>query len=224
MGILTFVYAVLATAWIYLSRIRSADVEQRKLMDTAYANYVRWKLMINEYEDVLKAGGDINGDFKVLLQHRFDTGGSAMRRLDMALNYDPNSGAATRVKQRGKFAITQRELHELLEAASQATEDVSVLLDGITQEQMHRDLKLQHALLQQIAQKVGVSEEATAEMRQLIEDTPEGAPIAALLPSTFDSDVEVRDTELTDETARVEQASSSYSSNEKAEALHKADV
>jgi hypothetical protein len=51
MGILTFVYAVLATLWLYVSRIRSADAEQKKLMDTAYASYVRWKLMINEYED-----------------------------------------------------------------------------------------------------------------------------------------------------------------------------
>lgn len=47
--------------------------------------------------------------------------------------------------------------------------------------QMHRDLKLQHALLQQIAQKVGITEEATAEMRELVEAAPEGAPIAALL-------------------------------------------
>ena len=47
MGILTFAYAILATEWIYVSRIRSADAEQRKLMDTAYANYVRWKTMIN---------------------------------------------------------------------------------------------------------------------------------------------------------------------------------
>jgi hypothetical protein len=69
-----------------------------------------------------------------LLQHRFDTGGEAMRRLDMALDYDPSSGVARRTKQRGKFAITQRELHELLLAASHATDDVSVLLDGITQE------------------------------------------------------------------------------------------
>jgi hypothetical protein len=134
MGILTFVYAVLATIWIYISRIKSADTEQRKLLDTAYANYVRWKLMINEYEDLLKAGGEINGDFKILLQHRFDTGGEAMRRLDMALDYDPSSGVARRTKQRGKFAITQRELHELLLAASHATDDVSILLDGITQE------------------------------------------------------------------------------------------
>ena len=133
-GILTFVYAVLATIWIYVSRIRSADAEQRKLLDTAYANYVRWKLMINEYEDVLKGGGEINGDIKLLMQHRFDTGGEAMRRLDMALDYDPSSGVARRTRQRGKFAITQRELHELLVASTHATEDVSVLLDNITQE------------------------------------------------------------------------------------------
>lgn len=134
MGILTFVYAVLATIWIYVSRIRSADAEQRKLLDTAYANYVRWKLMINEYEDVLKAGGEISGDFKILLQHRFETGGEAMTRLNMALNYEPSSGVTTRTRQKGKFVITQRELHELLLSASHATDDVSVLLDGITQE------------------------------------------------------------------------------------------
>lgn len=181
MGILTFVYAVLATAWIYVSRIRSADAEQRKLLDTAYANYVRWKLMINEYEDVVKAGGDIAGDFKILLRHRFDTGGEAMRRLDLALDYDPSSGVARRARQKGKFALTQRELNELLVAASHATDDVSVLLDGITQEQMHRNLRLQYALLQQVAQKVGVTEEATAELRQLVEEAPEGAPVAALM-------------------------------------------
>jgi hypothetical protein len=134
MGILTFVYAVLATLWIYLSRIRSADAEQRKLLDTAYANYVRWKLMINEYEDVLKAGGEIGGDFQILLRHRFETGGEAMRRLNMALDYDPDHGRAKRTRQKGKFVLTQRELHELLVAASHATDDVSVLLDGITQE------------------------------------------------------------------------------------------
>ena len=134
MGILTFVYAVLATVWIYVSRIRSADVEQRKLLNTAYATYVRWKLMINEYEDVQKAGGEISGDFRLLLQHRFDTGGEAMRRLDMALDYDPSHGVAKRTRQKGKFVLTQKELHELLEAALHATDDVSVLLDGITQE------------------------------------------------------------------------------------------
>jgi hypothetical protein len=46
---------------------------------------------------------------------------------------------------------------------------------------MHRDLKLQHALLQQVALTVGVTEEATADMRRLVDQTPEGAPIAALL-------------------------------------------
>ena len=46
---------------------------------------------------------------------------------------------------------------------------------------MHRDLKLQHALLQQIASKIGVTEEATEEMRKLVDEAPEGAPIAALL-------------------------------------------
>ena len=48
---------------------------------------------------------------------------------------------------------------------------------------MHRELKLQHALLQQIAQKVGVSSEATTDMRKLVEEAPEGAPVAALLPT-----------------------------------------
>jgi len=134
MGILTFVYAVLATAWVYILRIRSADVEQRKLMDTAYANYIRWKLMINEYEDVVRAGGEVSGDFKNLLQHRFNTGGEAMRRLDLALDYDPNSGVARRTRQRGKFVLSQRELHELLSATNNATHEVSVLLDSITQE------------------------------------------------------------------------------------------
>ena len=134
MGILTFVYAVLATVWVYISRIRTADVEQKKLIDTAYANYVRWKLMINEYEDVLKAGGGVDGDISELLQHRFTTGGEAMQKLDMALNYDPDSGAARRTRQKGKFVLSQRELHELLLAASNATHEVCVLLDGITQE------------------------------------------------------------------------------------------
>ena len=134
MGILTFVYAVLATVWLYVSRIKSADAEQRKLMDTAYANYVRWKLMINEYEDVLKAGGRVGGDFENLLKHRFTSGGDTMHRLNMALEYDPNSGVAARHKQKGKFVLAQRELHELLEASNNATHEVSVLLDGITQE------------------------------------------------------------------------------------------
>lgn len=134
MGILTFAYAVLATIWVYISRIRSADAEQRKLMDTAYANYVRWKLMINEYEDVLKAGGDVSGDFKELLQHRFQSGGEAMQRLDLALDYDLDGGTVKRTRQKGKFVLGHRELHELLLAAGNATEEVSVLLDGITQE------------------------------------------------------------------------------------------
>ena len=46
---------------------------------------------------------------------------------------------------------------------------------------MHRDLKLQHALLQQVAAKVGVTEEATKEMRKVVEEAPEGAPVAVLL-------------------------------------------
>ena len=46
---------------------------------------------------------------------------------------------------------------------------------------MHRELKLQHALLQQIAHRIGVSEEATEEVRKLVEEAPEGAPVAALL-------------------------------------------
>jgi len=223
MGILTFVYAVLATIWIYVSRVRSADAEQRKLLDTAYANYVRWKLMINEYEDVLKAGGNITGDFKILLQHRFETGGEAMRRLNMALDYDPSSGVVKRTRQRGKFAITQRELHELLVAASNATEDVSVILDDMKQEQMHRELKLQHALLQQVARKVGVNEQATAEMRKLVEEAPEGAPVSALMetpPLTKDRTT----VELTDEAADAEQPSSSNSFQEKSEPPQKFDV
>ncbi len=51
--------------------------------------------------------------------------------------------------------------------------------------QMHRELKLQHALLQQVAQKVGVTEEATAQMRRIVEEAPEGAPVAALLSSKY---------------------------------------
>ena len=65
---------------------------------------------------------------------------------------------------------------------------------------MHRELKLQHALLQQVAQKVGVSEEATAEMRQLVEEAPEGAPVAARLrrrPLSKD----IHSVELTNDTA-----------------------
>ena len=46
---------------------------------------------------------------------------------------------------------------------------------------MHRELKLQHALLQQIAQKVGVDEQASTEMRKLVAEAPEGASVAALL-------------------------------------------
>lgn len=134
MGILTFVYAVVATVWVYVTRAKSADVEQRKLLDTAHANYVRWKLMINEYEDMVRAGGQISGDFQELLQHRFDTGGEAMQKLNTALDYDPDSGTMTRTRQKGKFVLTQRELHELLLAANNATHEVSVLLDGITQE------------------------------------------------------------------------------------------
>ena len=134
MGILTFVYAVAATIWVYVSRIKSADVEQKKLIDTAYANYVRWKLMINEYEDVIKAGGEVSGDISELLKHRFTTGGEAMHKLDMALDYDPDHSAAKRTRQKGKFVLSQRELHELLLASNTATHEVSVLLDGITQE------------------------------------------------------------------------------------------
>lgn len=88
-----------------------------------------------------------------------------------------------------------------------------------TPRQMHRDLKLQHALLQQIAQKVGVTEEATAEMRELVEAAPEGAPIAALLrtpPLTKSED----DDKLTNAAAEVEKASTkssrSYSRAEEA--------
>ena len=46
---------------------------------------------------------------------------------------------------------------------------------------MHRDLKLQHALLQQVAAKAGVSEQASKDMRKLVEEAPDGAPIAALM-------------------------------------------
>lgn len=72
--------------------------------------------------------------------------------------------------------------------------------------QMHRDLKLQHALLQQIAQKVGIDEEATAEMRELVEAAPEGAPIAALLrtPPLTKSE---GDNQLTNAAADAEKAS-----------------
>ena len=57
-----------------------------------------------------------------------------MKRLEVALDYDPDHGVAKRTKQKGKFLLTQRQLHELLVAASHATDDVSVVLDGITQE------------------------------------------------------------------------------------------
>lgn len=46
---------------------------------------------------------------------------------------------------------------------------------------MHRELKLQHALIQQIAQKVGVDGRATEDMRRLVEEVGEGAPVASLL-------------------------------------------
>jgi hypothetical protein len=99
-----------------------------------------------------------------------------------------------------KCVLNQRELNELLAASNNATNEFLLLLDGITQKcalllqflqvnelvvyrQMHRELKLQHALRQQIAHKIGVSEQATSEMRQLIEEAPEGAPVAALLPT-----------------------------------------
>ncbi|EXJ63788.1 hypothetical protein A1O7_00123 [Cladophialophora yegresii CBS 114405] len=223
MGILTFVYAVLATAWIYVSRIRSADAEQRKLMDTAYANYVRWKLMINEYEDVLKSGGEITGDFKILLQHRLDTGGEAMRRLDLALDYDPTSGVATRTRQKGKFVLAQRELHELLVAASHATDDVGVLLDGITQEQMHRELKLQHALLQQVAHRVGVADGATAGVRRLVDEAPEGVPVAALI-RTVPLSKNSTDAERINDDAEAERRSGSTGAVEKHELPQKYDV
>ena len=75
---------------------------------------------------------------------------------------------------------------------------------------MHRDLKLQHALLQQIAHKLGVDEQATEEMRKLVEEAPEGAPIAALLrtpPLTKDSD----GPQLTVATAEADGQSSSGS-------------
>jgi hypothetical protein len=133
-GMMTFAYALLATIYIYVSRIRTADVEQRKLMDSAYANYVRWKLMVNEYEDIRKASGEVSTDFRDLLKHRFETGGEAMHRLDMALDYDPYSGRSTRTRQKGKFVLSQSQLKELLQAVEAAANDVAVLLDGITQE------------------------------------------------------------------------------------------
>lgn len=74
-------------------------------MDTAYANHVRWELMINEYEDGLKAGGTISGDVQNVLQHRFASGGDAMRRLDIGLDYSPESGAAKRVEQRAQVCL-----------------------------------------------------------------------------------------------------------------------
>ena len=75
---------------------------------------------------------------------------------------------------------------------------------------MHRELKLQHALLQQIAHQVGVSEQATEEMRRLVEEAPEGAPVAALLrtpPLTRDSG----GPQLTIATAEADKESSSES-------------
>jgi len=89
--------------------------------------------------------------------------------------------------------------------------------------QMHRDLKLQHALLQQVAQKVGVTEESTAEMRQFIEEAPEGAPIAALLrtPPLSNDRTEVQ---LTEKTAQAEQASSRNSLAEKSPIVGKTNV
>ena len=84
-------------------------------------------------------------------------------------------------------------------------------------------MKLQHGLLQQVAQKVGVTEEATAEMRRLVEEAPEGAPIAAMLPTQ--PLVEDRtNLELTQETVKAEQPSSSNSLEEKPEMPQKSDV
>lgn len=133
-GMMTFAYALLATIYIYVSRIRTADVEQRKLIDSAHANYVRWKLMVNEYEDIRKASGEVSPDFRDLLRHRFETGGEAMHRLDMALDYDPYSGRSTRTRQKGKFVLGQGQLKELLQSVEAAANDVTILLDGITQE------------------------------------------------------------------------------------------
>jgi hypothetical protein len=88
---------------------------------------------------------------------------------------------------------------------------------------MHRELKLQHALLQQVAQKVGVTEEATADMRRLVEEAPEGAPIATLLrtpPLSMDG----TNAELTRGTAEAQEPSSFTNLVEEHEALEKADV
>ena len=89
--------------------------------------------------------------------------------------------------------------------------------------QMHRDLKLQHALLQQVAQKVGVTEEATADMRRIVEEAPEGAPIAALL-RTPPLSTSGSGGELTNQTATVKAPSSSTSLLEKHETSQKAEV
>ena len=93
--------------------------------------------MINSYEDLLHStGGEtgVSGDLRALLQHRFRSGGEAMQRLDGALDYDREGGTVKRTRQKGRFVLRQRELHELLVAAGNATGEVSTLLDGVAQE------------------------------------------------------------------------------------------
>ncbi len=88
---------------------------------------------------------------------------------------------------------------------------------------MHRELKLQHALLQQIAHKIGVSEQATVEMRKLVEEAPEGAPVAALLrtpPMTKNSG----GPQLTTATAETDKRSSSEVNQDGSQTGEKGDV
>ena len=89
--------------------------------------------------------------------------------------------------------------------------------------QMHRELKLQHALLQQIAQKVGVSEQATEEMRKLVNDAPEGASVAALIrtpPMTGDGD----GPQLSIATAEAGKRTSSESNSDQGQMTEKDEV
>ena len=88
---------------------------------------------------------------------------------------------------------------------------------------MHRELKLQHVLLQQVAQKVGVTEEATAETRRLVEAAPEGAPIAALISTKLLSE-DSTNAELTSDTAEAERSASLPSLVEEHEVPQKSDV
>lgn len=93
----------------------------------------------------------------------------------------------------------------------------------IVTRQMHRELKLQHALLQQIAQNVGVSEQATEEMRKLVNDAPEGASVAALIrtaPMTGDGD----GPQLSIATAETEKRTSSESNSDQGQMMDKREV